>query len=159
MWNLLRSIEIWLNTEKLNGNLTSPKRSNITLATGCSLPGPLGCIFCHVQRLCKQDLHNLSKRTASHFQKTQKVAKSSKTVYQGLAYSPNELFKSLYWVRQTSARRWRVRSCCSVKQDGLKSCWVTALQLIGCYFSLGYFCYLILGFFPTWIFEFTVTAV
>lgn len=102
-------------------------------------------VFHRVQRSCKQDLHNLSKRTDLCFQKTEKVAESIKTVYQGLAYSLNELFKGLYWLRQTSARRWRVRSCCSVKQDDVKSCWVTALQLIGFSFSLGFFYYLILG--------------
>lgn len=132
-----------------NGDFTSPGTGNITLATGCSLPGPLGCIFCH-----EQNLHHLSKRITLQFQKTQKVAKNSQTGYWGLAYSPNELFESLYWVRQASARRWRVRSCCSVKQDNLNSCWVTALQLIGCSFLLGLFYCLILGFF-----EFTVTAV
>lgn len=108
-----------------------------------------------MQRFCKQDLRNLSKRIALHFQKTQKVVKSSKTVCQGLACSPNKLFKNLYWVRQTSARRWRVRSCCCVEQGDLKSCWN-----LGCSFSLGLFCYLILWyFFSSWIFEFTVTAV
>lgn len=112
-----------------------------------------------VQRFCKQDLHNLSKRTALHFQKTLKAVKSSKTIYQSLAYSSNKLFKSLYWVRQASARRWRVRFCCSVEQDDLKSCWVTALQLVGCSFSLGLFYYQILVFFSSWIFEFTVTVV
>lgn len=79
-----------------------------------------------VQRFCKQDLPNLTKELLYTFRRHWRL-QSSKTVYQGLACSPDKLFKSLYWVRQAPARRWRVRSCFSVEKDDLKSCWVTAL--------------------------------